>query len=99
MEPTDLTIEILRGIRDDLGGLREELHQTRAELSERIDGLREELSSRIVASEIRTATAITDLSGTVRDMTAVLRAQHDLRPRLERCERDIADLQQKIAPR
>ena len=95
MESTDLTIEILKGIRDDLSGVRDELHQTRTELSARIDGLRDELSSRIVASEIRTATAITDLSGTVREMTDVL----DLRPRLERCERDIADLQQKIAPR
>ena len=109
MEPTDLTIEILKGIRD-------EIRMTRTELSERIDGMRDELSGRIdevsgridevsgridllsdrvVASEIRTATATTDLAGTVREMTSVLRAQHDLRPRVERCERDIADLRQK----
>jgi uncharacterized protein Yka (UPF0111/DUF47 family) len=78
----------------------------RDELSGRIDGMRDELSGRIddlseriVASEIRTATATTDLAGTVREMTSVLRAQHDLRPRVERCERDIDDLRQKLAVR
>lgn len=32
----------------------------------------------------------------VREMTSVLRAQHDLRPRIERCERDIDDLKRRI---
>ncbi len=40
MEPTDLTIEILKGIRD-------EVRMTREELSARIDGVREGLSDRI----------------------------------------------------
>ena len=98
MEPTDLTIQILQGIRD-------EIRETRTELSERIDEtnvrlheMRTELSRRIVESEIRTATAITDLAGSVQDMTTVLRAQHDLRPRLERCEREIAELKQRSRP-
>ncbi len=113
MEPTDLTIEILKSIRDELRLTRTELSERidgvseridgvseRMDgVSERIDGLRDELSSRIVASEVRTATAITELHGTVREMTNVLRAQHDLRPRLERCERDIVDLRQKLVAR
>jgi len=92
MEPTDITIEILKDIR-------EEIRQTNTSLvgtNERIDSLRDELSRRIVESEIRTSTAITALAGTVSDMTDVLRASHDLRPRVERCEQDIVELKRRL---
>jgi hypothetical protein len=106
MSPTDRTIEILQGIRQGIDGtnqrvdaLRDELTATRAELTATRAGLREELtatrnelSRRIVESEVRTSTAIADLAGTVREMTSVLRAASDLRPRVERCEADIAEL-------
>jgi hypothetical protein len=89
MEPTSLTIEILKQIRDEMRLTREELSERIDGVSERIDSVSVSLGARIdelrdhmVESEIRTATAITDLSGTVRDMTSVLRSQHDLRPRL-----------------
>ncbi len=92
---TSVTIEILKGIRDEVkqtsirvDGLRDEMKGVRDEMK----GLREELSRRIVESEIRTSTAIADLAGTVREMTSVLRVQGDLRPRLERCEREIEEL-------
>ena len=61
LEPTDVTIEILKDIRN-------EVRQTRTDLSEHIDGL----SRRVVESEIRTATAIADLAGAVNQMTGVL---------------------------
>lgn len=54
------------------------------------------LGQRIAESELRTATAIADLAGTVREMTTVLKAQHDLRPRVERCEQEIADLKRRL---
>ncbi len=54
------------------------------------------LSRRIVDSEIRTSTAIVELAGTVHEMTEVLRASHDLRPRVERCEQDIADIRRRL---
>jgi chromosome segregation ATPase len=106
MDKTDITIEILTGIRQELrslgtrvdatnealGEVREEVGGLRADLG----GMREELSRRIVESEIRTSTAITDLTGTVREMTSVLRAAHDLRPRVERCENDIAELKLRV---
>lgn len=109
MEPTDVTIEILKDIRD-------EVRQTRIDLSARIDATNERidatnerihgtndriegLSRRVVESEIRTATAIADLAGAVNEMTGVLRASHDLRPRLERCEQDIAELKKRVGPR
>jgi methyl-accepting chemotaxis protein len=113
MEPTDITIEILKDIRSAIGQTNERLDRTNDRLeqmnsridqtnhslfgtNERIDSLRDELSRRIVESEIRTSTAITALAGTVSEMTDVLRASHDLRPRVERCEQDIVDLKRRL---
>jgi hypothetical protein len=103
MEPTDLTIEVLKGIRSSVDELRTEmrtdLEAVRTELHEGLASVRDELSRRIVDSEVRTSTAITELAGSVREMTGVLRVQHDLRPRVERCERDIDDLKRTVASR
>jgi tetrahydromethanopterin S-methyltransferase subunit G len=106
MEPTDLTIEILKSIRDEVRQTNGRLDQTNGRLdqtnarldqvNERVESGLSEVSRRIVESEIRTSTAIAELAGTVREMTSVLRAQHDLRPRVERCERDIAALQHRV---
>lgn len=103
MESNDLTIEILKSIRDEIRDTRTELTSRIDQTNARLDVVREELSGRIdglarqiVESEIRTATAITDLAGTVREMTGLLRTQHDLRPRLEKCEHDIAELRRKL---
>jgi uncharacterized coiled-coil DUF342 family protein len=95
MDPTDITVEILRDIRDGVRNTNDRLDHTNDRLdqtNERLDTMREELSRRIVESEIRTSIAIADLAGTVREMTQVLRAANDLRPRVERCEQDILDL-------
>ncbi len=110
MEPSDLTIEILKGIRARLDQTNARIDQTNARLDQtnaRLDaGLDEirgtvtdgfaEVSRRIVESEIRTSTAIVELAGTVRDLTDALRGQGDLRPRLDGCERDIAALQRRL---
>jgi chromosome segregation ATPase len=103
MESTDLTIEVLRGIRQEVHELGPQLGSRIDATNERLDATNErleamstELSRRIVESEIRTSTAIADLAGTVREMTSVLRASHDLRPRVERCEQDIAEMKRRI---
>jgi predicted nucleic acid-binding Zn-ribbon protein len=99
MEPSDLTIEILKDIRDEVKSVRDEVRQTNVRLdqtNERLETGLAEVSRRIVESEIRTSTAITELAGTVHEMTQVLRAQHDLGPRVERCEHDIAALQRIV---
>jgi hypothetical protein len=109
MKKADLTVEILKDIREENRRTNAELQELRQEfrqeLREGLGAVRQELGARIdetnrrlVASEVRTATAITELAGDVRDLTAYLRAQGDLRPRVERCERDIADLQAKLGP-
>ena len=92
MEPTDVTIEILKGIRDEGRKTNERLDET----NQRLVQLGEDLSPRIVESEMQTATAIADLAGTVRDLVTVLRSNNDLRPRLERCEQDIAILKGRL---
>src|SRR5262245_28212578 len=99
----DLTVEILKGIRSDIqqtnarletlrGDMEVGLRDVRSELAERFA----ELGHRLVDSEMRTATAIAELAGSVRDMTTYLRAQGDLRPRVERCELDILDIKRRL---
>ena len=103
MKSTNVTVELLKGIRSDIQSTNSRLDATREELSQRLDATREELSERIdrlthrvVESELRTATAITDLAGTVRELTGVLRESSDLRPRVEKCEQDIAKLEKRL---
>lgn len=62
----------------------------------RLDEMREELSRRIVESEVRTATAIDEVAGSISDLTALLRSQHDLRPRVNQCEQDIAQIKSRL---
>ena len=99
----DLTVEILKDIRTSVRETNVRLDQMNANLGARIDktnadlGARiDETNRRIVESEIRTATAITELAGSVRDVASLLRGQHDLRPRLERCESEIAELKRRV---
>ncbi len=99
MESTDITIEILKEIRDGVRETHVRVDETNSRLEEtngRLESLRDELSRRIVASEVRTATAITDLHGTVRDLVDVLRAEQDLRPRVGQCEQDIATIKARL---
>ena len=99
MAPTDLTIEILKGIRDEGRKTNERIDQTNERLeslSTHVDQMRDELSRRIVDSEIRTSTAIADLAGTVRELTSFLRQTGDLRPRLEQCEDDIKAIKHQL---
>ncbi len=97
--PTDLSIEILKSIHDEIRATNGRLDQTNGRLdqtNERLEHLREELSQRIVHSEIRTATALTELAGSVREMTGVLKSSIELRPRVERCEQNIAELREEL---
>jgi len=99
----DVTLAVLKDIRSSVRETNVRLEQLDVRVNARIDEtnaslgvLREELSRRIVESEIRTATAITELAGTVRDVATLLREQHDLRPRVEKCESEIADLKRRV---
>jgi hypothetical protein len=106
MESNNLTLEVLRQIRDEVretnvrvDGTNSRVDETNVRLDEtnvRLDALKEELSARIVESEVRTATAIAALAGSVGDLVSVLRSERDLRPRVEKCEADIAVLKGRL---
>lgn len=95
MPPKDLTTEILKDIRDELRQTRTELKGELVETNTRLD----HLSRRVVEGELRTATAITDLHGTLREVVDLFRAEHPLAPRVERCEKDISELKQRLGGR
>src|SRR5262245_2954616 len=108
---TAITVEILKDIRGEIKKTNARLDQTNARLDTfaqavrgeltdvrgELQELRDDLGRRIVESEMRTATAITDLHGTVRELTSVLRNQADLRPRVEKCEQEIVDIKEQLA--
>ncbi|MDX2015180.1 MAG: hypothetical protein SFW67_33615 [Myxococcaceae bacterium] len=103
MEPTDLTIEVLKEIRDEGRTTNERINETNKRLdetNERLETglreLREALSRRIVESEIRTTTALTALSAEVRELTSSLKQTQDLRPRVTQCEQDLAAIKQRL---
>ena len=90
----DITLQVLIDIREEIrgtnkrvDGLQEEVKQT----NQRIDNL----GQRVTHSEIRVATAITDLHGSINDVKTMLGEQLDLRDRVASCERDIAELKRK----
>ena len=97
MEPSDLSLEILKTLRDELRGHIAHTEERFDRTDSRLDSVRDELLRRIVESEVRTATAITDLAGVVRELTSTFRSQAELRPRVERCEHEIDELQRRLA--
>ena len=92
MAPEDLTVRVLMEIRDGVAETNARLDQTNA----RLDQTREELGRRIVESEMRTATAITELAGAIGGVQKLLREQLDLRGRVERCEAEIRELKARV---
>jgi hypothetical protein len=98
-ETTDLTIGALKEMRQDIRDLGARVDGTNARLDtvcDEVHETREELSRRIVESEVRASTAIAELAGTVREMTGVLGAANDLRPRSERREHDIEETTRRV---
>ncbi len=113
MEPENLTVQILREIRDEVKKTNERLDQSNEridglgqridetnkrvdETNERLVDLRKELSQRIVESEIRTATAITDLAGAVHSLRDAFVENLNLSGRVSQCEHDIKDIKRKL---
>ena len=69
MEPTDLTIEILKDIRA-------EMRSTREELSERIDGANKRLDL-LAEGQLRLRTEVIEIVSAVQLLTSVLRQDKD----------------------
>jgi hypothetical protein len=93
---SDVTNEVAAGGGYSAGGQVVTFTVTKDTTNDRLDAMRAELSQRIVESEIRTAPALTALSGDVRELTLVLRQTQDLRPRVTQCEEDIAAIKRRL---
>ena len=100
MEPENLTLAVLKQIRDAVTETNARLDQTNARLdqtNQRIDHLSDDLGRRIVESEMRTATALVQLATSVDGVRSLLARQLSLRGRVEQCEADIRDLKTRIS--
>jgi chromosome segregation ATPase len=105
METSDLTIEILTSIRDEIHATREELrgeiHQLGGRIDEtnaRLDLTNHRLGSlerRQVESEVRISTELVALAGAVREVTEVLKEERGSRVRVDDHERRITALEKR----
>jgi predicted nucleic acid-binding Zn-ribbon protein len=99
METNDITVEILRDIRDAVRETNTRIDQTNDRINgtnTRLDEQTERLDRRITQSEVRTATAILALKGSVDDVKDLLGSRLDLRDRMDRREREIEVLKARI---
>jgi methyl-accepting chemotaxis protein len=107
MDTTDVTIEILREIRDAVRETNGRIDQTNGRIDEtnarldetnaRLEEQTDRLDRRITESEIRTATAINGLKGAIDDVKQLLADRLDLRDRVDRVERDIEVMKARLA--
>jgi hypothetical protein len=98
MEPTDVTIEILKGIRDEVRGTNVRLDAINADLSGRIDATNERLDRverRQVESEVRITTELVALGGTLREMRDAFLEDRALRAQVADHERRIQSIEKK----
>jgi hypothetical protein len=58
----------------------------------------ERVERRVVESEMLTATALLDVNGTMRDVRDLLRDRFDVRDRVDKCEREIVEIKQRLPP-
>lgn len=98
MESDDLTIHVLREIRDEIRSTNQRIDQTNVRLDqmgERLDKRIDGMGDRITESEMRTATALTGVTVAIHEVRDLLKDRFDLRDRVERCERDIDELKHR----
>ncbi|HSK04406.1 MAG TPA: hypothetical protein VK932_24295 [Kofleriaceae bacterium] len=110
MSEDNLTVHILRELREEIHSVRsttqrldqrldqhvESTNQRFDAMDRRFDRLESELRAEILASEVRVATRITEQAAATRDLHDLLNANLSLRDRVERCEHDIADLKGRV---
>lgn len=95
---TDLTVEILREIRDEIRHTNERLDDTRAELSQRLDTTNERLErlgKRQTETEVRLSSELTAAVGAVRELSDILREDRKLRTQVSDHEARIAALERR----
>lgn len=98
LKTDDITVSILREIRDGISGLSTRVDETNARLdvtNERVDEVRRQQ----IASEMRLATATAEVAMTMREVgeriERVLREETRTIRRLDRCEERLSVLERK----
>jgi DNA anti-recombination protein RmuC len=101
-KPTDLSLAVLKQIRDAVTQTNVRLDETREELSQRLDQTREELSQRLdhlsrrqTETEIRLATELTAVVGAVHSLREAVVADRDLRKTVESHEQRLSALERR----
>jgi hypothetical protein len=96
MEPTDITIEILKSIRDELheglAGVRHDLLEGLAGVTGRMD----RVERRQTEAELRVATELVAISGVVREMRDAYREERALSHRVDDHERRLSEMERRV---
>ena len=94
-KPTDLSLAVLKHIRDAVTQTNARIDQTREELSQRLDQTREELSRRQTETEVRLATELTAVVGAVHSLREAIVADRDLRKTVENHEQRLSAMERR----
>jgi hypothetical protein len=96
MEPTDITIEILKSIRDELheglAGVRHDLLEGLAGVTGRMD----RVERRQTEAELRIASELVAISGVVREMRDAYREERALSHRVDDHERRLSEMEKRV---
>jgi hypothetical protein len=110
MQPTDLTIEILKSIRDEvrttnvrIDDLRDEVRGSVGGLRDevrntnlRIDALRDETARRSTESETRVSTELVAVASAVREVRDLLRDDRQFRDQVTDHERRLSAIENRL---
>ena len=91
----DLTVSILREIRDEVRKTNQRLDQTNERLDQTNERL-ERLERRQTETEVRLATELVAVASAVGELTELLRQDRALRQRVDDHERRISAVEQKV---
>ena len=106
MQPTDLTIEILKGIRDEVHQTNTRLDALRGEVRDtntRLDGLRGDTNARLdrlerrqAQAEIRLSTELVAVVGAVHEVRDLLADDRALRSQVSDHERRLIAVENRV---
>jgi len=94
MEPTDLTIEILRGIHEQTRLTKEGVERTNERVDHVVDRL-ERVERRQTESEVRLSTELVAVVGAVHEVRDLLREDRGLRDRVDDHERRLSAVERR----
>jgi uncharacterized protein involved in exopolysaccharide biosynthesis len=95
METSDITVLVLREIRDEIKGVRREQQQTNARL-ESVEHRLESVDNRLVTLETSVAHELVEFRKDFVVVRDLLVSRRDLGQRVARVEADVADLKRRV---